>query len=228
MCDNSQYIFSVELAVVVADGKCGTFLVWNSFKLRIPVRLKLESDILFTCRHCIATISPPDEEYFRGRLPLPHVPSGQGNRLPIGEGCWLCGISELEKADLTSTIANSRNSRPYRKKRNLDLPINEEEMEQMLSEPIRIVVNTSMTKVKDKRSILTLVQAHKHAPTESYKLFGDGKEKFRLNHQHDTEVSLTFQHKVAKRRTYKLILMITDGQQLDGLSLIPISITVTP
>ena len=104
----------------------------------------------------------------------------------------------------------------------------EADLEQMLSPPVEIIVNTSMTRVKEKRRILTLLQSHRHTSAETYKLFGDGKHKFRLHHDDNNQVSISFQHKVVKTRTYKLVLMVADGSKMNDVLLLPIEIKIVP
>ncbi|XP_067936745.1 fibrillin-2-like [Watersipora subatra] len=174
--------------------------------------------------HCIATISPPDEEYFQGRLPLPHVPSIQGNGLPLGEGCWLCGISQGEINDLSAAVATP--SLYFgRRRRSVKHALSDEQLEQMLLSPAEIVIKSSMTKVKQKNELLKLLQNHKNAQKETYQLFGDGKEKFHVNRYDDKSISLTFQHKVVKSREYRLVLVVSS---LNDALLLPISVKVIP
>ena len=185
--------------------------------LRILVLFLLHS-------HCIATISPPDEEYFKDKLPLPHVPSSQGNNLPLGEGCWSCGISQVEKAQLVESVRNLRAR--YRVRRDLRSVLERSDIEKMLSDVVVVNVTTTQTAVRAHNHILTLVQAHKHMPGETYKIFGDDSNKFRLDHYNNNEVYLQFSHKVTKSRVFKLILLITDESKLENLTLLPIEVRV--
>lgn len=185
--------------------------------LRILVLFLLHS-------HCIATISPPDEEYFKDKLPLPHVPSSQGNNLPLGEGCWSCGISQVEKAQLVESVRNLRAR--YRVRRDLRSVLERSDIEKMLLDVVVVNVTTTQTAVRAHNHILTLVQAHKHMPGETYKIFGDDSNKFRLDHYNNNEVYLQFSHKVTKSRVFKLILLITDESKLENLTLLPIEVRV--
>lgn len=133
----------------------------------------------------------------------------------------------MEKAGLASEVSHLLRNGNSRQKRDADSTLGSADLEVMLSNPVNIVVNTSMTRVKDKKQILTLLKSQKHATTETYKLFGEGKPKFRVSH-HDNKLFLSFQHKVVKSRTYKLVLMIKDGPNLGDLLLLAIHITVIP
>lgn len=176
----------------------------------------------FLFSHCIATISPPDEKYFDNRLPLPHVPGRQGNNLPLGEGCWLCGISSVEKAQLVEVVGSYSQGNYYRSKRDTIDDIST--IESMLLEPITINMDTSMTKLKSRKNVATLVASRKYSPTETYKLFGNENHKFHLVVS-DKEINLQFRHKVVKQRLYKLILMIANESDF---VLLPIEIHVSP
>lgn len=178
---------------------------------------------MFCFRHCIATISPPDEEYFKDKLPLPHVPGRQGNNLPLGEGCWTCGISQVERAQLYESVANLRAK--YRVKRDMRAVLERSDIEKMLSKTIVVNIGQHQTAVREHNHIISLIQTHRHMPEESYKLFGDDIHKFILTHS-NKEISLQFNHRVTKTRVHKLVLLISNESKLDDLLLLPVEVRV--
>jgi len=86
--------------------------------------------------------------------------------------------------------------------------------------------DTCQTAVKTHNHILSVVQAHKHMPGETYKIYGDNSHKFSLDHFNNNEVFLQFNHKVTKSRVFKLILLIADESKLENLTLLPVEVRV--
>lgn len=96
----------------------------------------------------------------------------------------------------------------------------------MLSQVVVVNVTTNQTAVKTHNHILSVVQAHKHMPGETYKIYGDNSHKFSLDHFNNNEVFLQFNHKVTKSRVFKLILLIADESKLENLTLLPVEVRV--
>lgn len=160
-------------------------------------------------------------------MPLPHVPGKQGNRLPVGEGCWLCGINTIEKAQLEDVISQTLHNK-HRERRELQSTRPNSTVERFLSKPIRITVNASLTSTKDDiYSVLTLLSAYRHNTKEHYRIFGDIEDKFQLVVD-DDKVILFLKHKVVDRSNFKLVLMISNEEPSEDLVLLPVEINVIP
>jgi len=128
----------------------------------------------------------------------------------------------VEKAQLVEVVGSYSQGNYYRSKRDTLDDIST--IESMLLEPITINMDTSMTKLKSRKNVATLVASRKYSPTETYKLFGNENHKFHLVVS-DKEINLQFRHKVVKQRLYKLILMIANESDF---VLLPIEIHVSP
>jgi len=175
------------------------------------------------CSHCIATISPPDEKYFKDKKPLPHVPSRPGNNLPRGEGCWLCSMTTVERAELIDFVTTLRRQRYRRDIR--DVVLDQPDVEHMLTAVVRVNVRPEQTRLSRKEDILTMLPNSNRNVREYFKLFGEHGDKFNLIGK-EKQLILRFAHKVTKQRHYKLVLGVLS--QTNNLALIPLDISVIP
>lgn len=158
---------------------------------------------------------------------MPHVAGRQGNNLPTGEGCWLCGMNTVEQAELIH-YANDFTKR-LRSKRSVESEYEINRVEDIPVEPTVVTIDFNSPEIREQNRLVTILPTHKSEQIEKVKLYGIGSELFYLETVNN-EVTLKLNRALTSSKSYKLVILIetkTDTRNPEVV-FIPLELIVLP